>query len=120
LKLFLLLALALGLRADAGNGLWRDPGEGRGYVAPNPVRGNYARLIYRMRGAGRCHVRVFQASGQAVGAAEARHDAAGLVSCEIPLKGYADGAYFCRADLIYDGDIEEHLPAAKFLILKRL
>jgi hypothetical protein len=100
-----------------GDGGKRDPGEHKCYVAPNPVHGGPCRVVYHMRGPGRCKVRVFQASGDPVGLVEERHDTAGVHSAEISTQRYAPGVYFCRTDLTYDDGEEDRLPLTKFLVL---
>jgi hypothetical protein len=110
---------ASGSSSDDDHGEHRDPGEGHSYVAPNPVHGGPARVVYHMKHSGKAKLRLFQASGDPVGKVEDHHDTEGVHSSEVSTQRYAPGVYFCRVDLEYDDGESEALPLSKFIVLGR-
>jgi hypothetical protein len=72
-----------------------------------------------MRHPGKAKIRLFQASGDAVGKVEDQHDTEGVHSSDVSTQRYAPGVYFCHVDLNYDNGESEALPLSKFVVLSR-
>jgi hypothetical protein len=93
------------------------PSAGEGFLFPSPVRGDSARLSYRMSGPGRVECRVWNANGELAARVEERKPQ-GVQTTPLDLGGFANGLYFYSVTIHYDSGGTERIPTGKFAVIR--
>jgi sugar lactone lactonase YvrE len=92
------------------------PASGECFLYPSPVRGNQATLSYRMAGAGKVELKVWNEKAELV-ASVTDQKQAGVQVTPFNVAGFASGVYFYSVVLTYNSGQVEKLKPRKFAII---